>query len=59
MKNIFQTKNTDILINDLIIKDTPYPMTDTGSQILDPVWRLNFSKIQPKPTEIHIFVSLN
>lgn len=59
MKNIFQTKNTDLLIHDLIIKDTPYPMTDTGSQVLDPVWRLSFNKIKPKPTEIHIYVSLN
>ncbi len=46
-------------IQDYTLEKARYPLTDTGSQYLDPVWRQKHGKIRPKLTGIDIMISLN
>jgi hypothetical protein len=49
----------DDKIKNYTLEKAEYPLTDTGSQYLDPVWRRKFGKIKPKLTGIDIMISLN
>ncbi len=46
-------------INEFIFQKEQYPVTDTGSQYLDPAWRRNIIKIKSGTTKIQALISLN
>ncbi len=66
---IFQKPNKPVLrnilsfmdsqIKDFIFQKAQYPITDTGSQYLDPLWRQNIIKVNSDLTKIQAFISLN
>jgi hypothetical protein len=41
------------------LEEARYPVSDTGSQYLDPDWRRKLGKIKPKLTKIEVLISLN
>ncbi len=49
----------DSQFKEFIFQKAQYPITNTGSQYLDPVWRRNMGKIHPGLTKLEVLISLN
>jgi hypothetical protein len=49
----------DSQIEEYIYQQSNYPVTNTGSQFLDPVWRWNAIKNNHRPAKICMLISLN
>jgi hypothetical protein len=49
----------DFQIKEYVFQKSKYPMSNTGSEILDPVWRRSVGKVKSGLTRIQVFISLN